>query len=30
MSGFTVKAIDEMAVMNDGVVKLAGAELAVE
>jgi len=30
MSGFTVRAIDELASIHDGVVKLAGAELGVE
>jgi mannose-6-phosphate isomerase-like protein (cupin superfamily) len=30
MSGFTVKAIDEMDVIHDGLVKLAGAELGVK
>ena len=28
--GFTVKAIDEMATANEGIVRLAGAELGVE
>jgi hypothetical protein len=30
MSGFTVKAIDEMGVIQERLVKLAGAELGVE
>lgn len=30
MDGFTVKTIDEMEAVNDGIVKLAGAELGVE
>lgn len=30
MDGFTVKPIDEMAAVNDGITKLAGAELGVE
>ena len=30
MSGFTVKAIDELESKHDGIVKLAGAELGVE
>ncbi len=30
MSGYTVKAIDEMAALHGGSVKLAGAELGVE
>jgi mannose-6-phosphate isomerase-like protein (cupin superfamily) len=30
MSGFTVKAIDEMGVIHNGLVKLAGAELGVK
>ena len=30
MSGFAVRQIDEMATVNDGIVKLAGAELGVE
>jgi quercetin dioxygenase-like cupin family protein len=30
VSGFTVKAIDEMATLHDGLLKLAGAELGVE
>jgi uncharacterized cupin superfamily protein len=30
MSGFTVRAIDEMGVTHEGLVKLAGAELGVE
>jgi mannose-6-phosphate isomerase-like protein (cupin superfamily) len=30
MDGFTVKAIDEMESINDGLTKLAGAELGVE
>ena len=30
MDGFTVKAIDEMEAINDGLTKLAGAELGVE
>ena len=30
MDGFTVKLIDEMAAVSDGIVKLAGAELGVE
>ena len=29
MDGFTLKAIDEMEAVNDGIVKLAGAELGV-
>lgn len=30
MDGYTVKPIDEMETVNDGIVKLAGAELGVE
>jgi mannose-6-phosphate isomerase-like protein (cupin superfamily) len=30
MTGFVVKPIDEMQARNDGIVKLAGAELGVE
>jgi mannose-6-phosphate isomerase-like protein (cupin superfamily) len=30
MSGFVIKAIDDMQTANDGIVKLAGAELGVE
>jgi uncharacterized protein YndB with AHSA1/START domain len=30
MTGFTLKAIGEMETVNDGIVKLAGAELGVE
>ena len=30
MSGYTVKTIDEMASIHDGMVKLAAAELGVE
>jgi uncharacterized cupin superfamily protein len=30
MSAYTVKTIDEMATIHDGLVKLAGAELGVE
>jgi mannose-6-phosphate isomerase-like protein (cupin superfamily) len=30
MTGFEIKRIDEMATTNDGIVKLAGAELGVE
>ena len=30
MDGFTVKPIDEMESINDGLTKLAGAELGVE
>lgn len=30
MDGFTVKRIDELASIHDGIVKLAGAELGVE
>lgn len=30
MSGYTVKAIDEMAALHGGAVKLAGAELGVQ
>lgn len=30
MSGYTVKQIDEMQALHDGIVKLAGAELGVE
>ncbi len=30
MSGYTVKAIDEMASLHHGAVKLSGAELGVE
>lgn len=30
MGGFTVKAIDEMGVIHEGLVKLAGAELGVK
>jgi mannose-6-phosphate isomerase-like protein (cupin superfamily) len=29
-NGFTVKPIDEMATANEGIVRLAGAELGVE
>ena len=30
MSGYTVKPIDDLASIHDGVVKLAGAELGIE
>ena len=30
MDGYTVKPIDDMETVNDGIVKLAGAELGVE
>lgn len=30
MPGFVIKQIDEMATANEGIVKLAGAELGVE
>src|SRR5581483_9967507 len=30
MSGFTMRAIDELASIHDGAVKLAGAELGLE
>ena len=30
MEGYAVRSIDEMATVNDGIVRLAGAELGVE
>jgi mannose-6-phosphate isomerase-like protein (cupin superfamily) len=30
MSGYVIKTIDDMQTANDGIVKLAGAELGVE
>ena len=30
MAGFTIKPIGEMATVNEGIVRLAGAELGVE